>query len=211
MKRSSYKAFLAAVLMILAAASAKAATGWVEGKGLKFGFAISDMTGAGVEPGLNPQTGFSGGAFLTMALTDVFSVQPEIIFTKKGAEFESGAVYYEYHYYYVEFPVLLKLILTGPKASFRPNVYAGPFLSLKVGAKLETYLDPVQEESKVENLPSTRGIDAGYVLGLGADMPLGPGRILLDIRYGRSLLSAVITSAEVKHSVFCVFLGYAFH
>jgi hypothetical protein len=202
---------LAAALMVLLAASVEAAPGLIAGKGLKFGLTISDMSGAGVEPGLTPQTGFAGGAFLTLALMDVFSVQPEILFITKGAEFESGSVYYEYHYSYIEVPVLLKLNIAGPKAAFRPNFYVGPFVGFNIGAKLETYLGPGQEESQVDNLPSIRGTVAGYILGLGADVTLGPGKIILDFRYGRNLLSAVTTSSSVIHSVFCVFLGYSFN
>lgn len=210
MTRSTKTILLATALLTLAAASAEAASGLIAGQGLKFGLSIADMKGAGVEPGLIPQAGIAAGAFLTLPLTGAFSVQPEILFTQKGAEFESGANPYEYHYSYIEVPVLCRLTIAGQGAAFRPNVYAGPFVAFKVGAKLETYLDPGQEESREENLPSARWIDAGYVVGVGADMILGPGRILLDIRYGRSLLSAVTTGAEVMHSLIYIFVGYSF-
>jgi hypothetical protein len=172
---------------------------------------ISGMNGAGAETGLTSQVGFSGGGFLILNLAGAFSIQPEILFTQKGAEFESGANYYEYHYSYVEVPILLKLTLANKNAAIRPSIYAGPFASFKAGAKLETYLDPDQEESKKENLPSVRSIDAGFVVGAGADLRLGPGKILLDLRYGLSLLNAVTTSAGVKHSVIYAFLGFSFN
>jgi len=210
MTRSTKTTLLMTALLTLAAALAEAASGPITGKGLKFGLAVADMKGAGVESGLVPQAGITAGAFLTLSLTDFFYAQPEILFTQKGAEFEGGANPYEYHYSYIEIPVLFKLGLAGPDSAFSPNVYAGPFLGFKAGAILETYLDPGQEESKEEKIPSVRGIDAGYVVGVGADMILGPGRILLDVRYGRSLLSAVTTGTEVKHSIIAVFLGYSF-
>jgi hypothetical protein len=210
MTRSAKTTLLLTALLTLAAASVEAASGQITSKGLKFGLAISDMKGSGVEPGLVPQAGITAGAFLTLSLTDFFSAQPEILFTQKGAEFEGGMNPYEYHYSYLEIPVLFKLGLAGPDSAFRPNIFAGPFVGFNVGAILETYLDPGQEESKEEKIPSVRGIDAGYVVGVGADMILGPGRILLDVRYGRSLLSAVTTGAEAKHSLIAVFLGYSF-
>jgi hypothetical protein len=210
MTRFNKTILLATALLTLAAASAEAVSGRIEDKGLKLGLNSADMKGAQVEPGLTPQTGFAAGAFLTLRLTGILSVQPEIIYTQKGAELESGPNPYEYHYSYVEVPVLWKLTIAGQGASFRPNIYAGPFVGFKVSAKIDTYLDPRQEESVEENLPSARGIDAGYIVGVGADMIMGPGRVLLEIRYGRSLLSAVTTGAEVMHSVVSIFLGYSF-
>jgi hypothetical protein len=197
--------------LILAAISSEAAFGPIAGKGLKFGMTISRLNGAGAETGLTSQVGFSGGGFLVLNLAGAVSVQPEILFTQKGAEFESGVNYYEYHYSYVEVPILLKLTLAKENAAIRPSIYVGPFVSFKASAKLETYIDPDQEESKKETLPSIRNIDAGFVVGAGADLHLGPGNILLDLRYGLSLLSAVTTGPSVKHSVIYVFLGYSFN
>jgi hypothetical protein len=211
MKRTAKTIVLAALIMVLAAISPEAAFGQVAGKGLKFGISISNLNGAGAETGLTSQVGFSGGGFLVLNLAGAISVQPEILFTQKGAEFESGANYYEYHYSYIEVPILLKLTLANENAAIRPSIYAGPFVSIKASAKRETYLDPDQEESSKENLPSVRSIDAGFVVGAGADLRLGPGHILLDLRYGISLLNAVTTGAKITHSVIYVFLGYSFN
>jgi hypothetical protein len=201
---------LATALLTLAAASTEATPGRVAGKGMKFGLARTDMTGAGVEPGLTSQTGLTAGAFLTLQLTDILSFQPEILFAQKGAEFEGGARPYEYQFSYIEVPALWKLTIGGRGAPFRPNLYAGPFVAFKTGAQIETYFDPGQEESVEESFPSARRIDAGYAMGAGADQIMGPGRVLLDIRYGRSLVNAITTSGEVRHGAISFFLGYSF-
>jgi hypothetical protein len=211
MTRTAKTIVLAALILILAAVSSEATFGQIAGKGLKFGMTISNLNGAGAETGLTSQVGFSAGGFLILNLAGVFSIQPEILFTQKGAEFESGANYYEYHYSYVEVPILLKLTLANENAAIRPSIYAGPFVGFKASAKLETYLDPDQEESKEENLHSVRSIDAGFVVGAGADFRIGPGSILLDLRYGMSLLSAATTGAKITHSVIYAFLGYSFN
>jgi hypothetical protein len=211
MKQAAKVIIFAVLILAMAAASSEAASGLVAGKGLKFGMTISALNGAGAETGLTSQVGFCGGGFLILNLAGAFSVQPEVLFTQKGAEFDSGSNYYEYHYSYIEIPLLLKLTLAGKEAMFRPSIYAGPFVGFKTSAKLETYLDPDQEESKQESLPSIRSVDAGIVVGAGADLHLGPGNILLDLRYGLSLLSAVTTGPDVKHSVIYVFIGYSFN
>jgi hypothetical protein len=199
---------LAAALLALAAAGAAPDRNMA--KGLKFGLALADMKGAGAEPGLTPQAGFTAGAFLTLPVTGLLSIQPEVLLTQKGAESESGPKPYEYRFTYIEFPVLGKLHLAGRSAAFRPNIYAGPFLGVKVGALLDTYLDPSQEESVEESLPAARSIDAGFVVGAGLDVLLGPGRILLDVRYGGSLLDAFTAGGRVRHRVLSVCLGYSF-
>jgi hypothetical protein len=207
--RPTHMIVLVTAFLALATASAEAGSIGVLDKGLKFGLNSADMRGAGAEPGLTPQTGFVAGAFLTLGTTGGFSVQPEILYTQKGAQFESGANPYEYQFTYVEVPVLMKLTIVGRSAAFRPSVYAGPSVGFKVGARIETYLDPSQEESTERNLPLAREIDAGFVAGVGADLILGPGRALLDIRYGESLVSALTTGDEVRHSVVSVLVGYS--
>jgi hypothetical protein len=211
MTRTAKMIVLAALILLIAAISPEAVFGKVAGKGLKFGMTISGLNGAGAETGLTSQVGFSGGGFLILNLAGAISIQPEILFTQKGAEFESGSDYYEYHYSYIEIPILFKLTLASEGAAIRPSIYAGPFVGFKTSAKLETYLDPDQEESKEETLPSIRSIDAGFVVGAGADLRLGPGNILLDLRYGMSLLSAVTAGAKITHNVIYVFLGYSFN
>jgi hypothetical protein len=210
MTRSSRTTAFAIALFALAAASADAASDRALGKGLKLGLNSASMKGADADPGLTSRTGFAAGAFVTLGLTDRFAVQPEIIYTQKGAEYDSGPRPYEYQLSYVEVPLLCKLTLAGRGAAFRPNLYVGPFVGFKVSAKTETYLDSEQEESVGENFPCARRIDAGYAVGVGADLILGPGRALLDLRYGRSLVSAVTTGAEKEHSVVSAFLGYSF-
>jgi hypothetical protein len=201
---------LAMAVVTLAAASASADSGGVAGKGLKFGVNSADLTGAGVEPGLGPQVGFTAGAFVTLGLTDRFFVQPEILYTEKGAESESRPNPYEYRFAYIEVPVMFKVTLASRGAAFRPYIYAGPFVGAKVSARVETYLDRRQEEANEANLPSVRGIDAGFAVGVGADLKAGPGRVLVDLRYGKSLVNALTTADKVRHRVFSISLGYSF-
>jgi hypothetical protein len=190
------------------AAVDEAASGEIAGKGLKTGLNSASMAGAGAEPGLTSQIGGAAGVFMTLELTDHVAVQPEILYTQKGAELEAATNPFEYRFSYVEVPLLWKLTLAGRDAAFRPNLYAGPFVGVKVGAQVETYHDRGQEESDEVSLPSARGIDAGIAAGIGADLSLGPGRILVDIRYEKSLVNAMTTGARVRHSVASVLLGY---
>jgi hypothetical protein len=199
-----------ATITVLAMASAQAVFGSLAGKGLKLGLTRAAMTGPGADPGLLPQTGLTAGGFVTLGLTRNLSIQPEVLYTSKGAETESGVMPYEYQFAYVEIPVLCRLAFADQGAAFRPGIYAGPFVGIKVDARKETYRDRDQEESDEENLLSARQIDAGYTVGVGADQILGPGRVLLDVRYAGSLLSAFTSGAKVRHSVTSVFFGYSF-
>ena len=167
MTRSTTSVVFAAVFLALAAVD-EAASGEIAGKGLKTGLNSSSMAGAGAEPGLTSQNGGAAGVFVTLGLTDHVAVQPEILYTQKGAELEAGTNPFEYRFSYVEVPLLWKLTFAGRDAAFRPHLYAGPFAGVKVGAQLETYRDRGQEESDEVNLPSARGIDAGVAAGVEA-------------------------------------------
>jgi hypothetical protein len=209
MRRFTSATVVAVALLALTAVANAAPDGTVS-KGLKISLNSADMMGAGVPSGLTPQTGFAAGAYLDWRLAGRASIQPEILYTQKGGEVESGTNPYEYHFDYVEIPVLLKLTMAGPGAAFRPHIYAGPFVGFKIDARIETYSGRDQEESAEQTLSSARGIDAGFAVGVGTDLAIGPGRVVLDLRYGKSLVSAMTTGPKFTHSVFSASLGYSF-
>lgn len=155
----------------------------------------------------NSLLGFIGGGFLTYHFTDIFSVQPEILFTMKGEKLEEtipgyGIVHSDIRFNYIEIPLVGKFTIPG---IYNPNLYAGPFFSVFP-----------------ENFERT---DFGLAIGGGADFDITQFKIILDIRYSFSLKDAAnITttlsdfsgnifyenSRDVKNRVFSIMIGISF-
>src|SRR5699024_3508519 len=102
--------------------------------GIKGGVTVSDFYGDAVSVS-EVNTVFNGGVFLNYRFNDYWALQPEVIFSEKGAELdtgltgEDGSAQYDLHYLTV--PVLAKFYI--PTGSFvTPNIYAGPQIAFNL-------------------------------------------------------------------------------
>lgn len=83
----------------------------------------------------NMLTSFNVGVFATLPLTSNLAIQPEVNFSRKGAElvydnlFASGTAKFKLNY--IEVPVLLKINITD---NF--NIHAGPYLAYLINAQV---------------------------------------------------------------------------
>ncbi len=83
----------------------------------------------------NMLTSFNVGVFATLPLTGNLAIQPEVNFSRKGAElvydnlFASGTAKFKLNY--IEVPVLLKINITD---NF--NIHAGPYLAYLINAQV---------------------------------------------------------------------------
>lgn len=83
----------------------------------------------------NMLTSFNIGVFATLPLTGNLAIQPEVNFSRKGAElvydnlFASGTAKFKLNY--IEVPILLKINITD---NF--NIHAGPYLAYLINAQV---------------------------------------------------------------------------
>jgi hypothetical protein len=213
MKVSLRKILSFVVVLAIAAASASAAG--ITDKGLKLGFNLANLSTDEQGSNLSSRSGFAIGGFLTFQLTDMISIQPEVLFMQKGAKsnFSEGEMtaVYTYRLSYIDIPVLVKVLLPVQGAKLRPNLYAGPYFGIKAGSKLAYTIEGYGEkETGEENLTSIKSTDLGLVLGGGIDFPMGAGKILLDLRYSLGLTSISTDEDKTKNGVLSILLGYSF-
>ena len=128
--------------------------------------------------------GFIGGGFYNYKFTDIFSVQPELVFTMKGEKLEEritgiGVVSSDIRLNYIELPVLAKVNFLNGK-TFQPNLFAGPYISILT-----------------ENSEQT---DFGFVFGGGTDIIFSGTIFLIDIRYSFSMKDAATISTTITDS-----------
>ena len=137
--------------------------------------------------------GFCGGIFLELNFGRVLTIQPEVLYTMKGADTGDGKLNFDY----IEIPVLLKIRI--PTGSIHPFIFAGPAFGWNLKAALAGY--------DLGDVPT-----ADYSAVLGGGLQLGRS-IHIDVRYTMGLQKLDIPDLEtidLKNGVLSATLGLAF-
>ncbi|WP_310556915.1 porin family protein [Flavobacterium sp.] len=184
---------------------------------LKFGFKggvnFSNLYTDNVED-TNVLTGFNAGLFAKLPITSSLAIQPELLYTTKGAKltynnyFVNGAA--KFNLNYIELPVLLVINLTN---NF--NIHAGPYIAYLVDGNAindsQGTLFDIENNLKNEDYNK---FDMGLSVGVGFDADqLGFG---VRYNYGlqkvgkeRSFLGTNYTFPDGKNSVINLYVSYS--
>ncbi len=165
------------------------------------------------------------GAYITYSFTQMFAIQPEILFSMNGVKYEStsesvheffGPVTFDseelVELSYLQIPILAKV--TFGSGYYKPNLFAGPALGIMLGtAKQDGMLDLQAGLGSLysewdRDLDDTKSTDFGLVLGGGLSTPTG----IIDIRYtlGMSKVYEGEIYDEFKNTAISIMVGYAF-
>ncbi len=176
--------------------------------GIKAGANVANVNGdfASNVSDWKTRVGFCGGAFLELNFGRILTIQPEVLYTMKGAKatIEEGALTGtgKLRFDYVEIPILLKVrIPTGP---VHPFVFAGP----AIGFILTTTFKDITGTST--DIEGAEHVDYSAVMGAG--LQLG-NSLHLDARYTlglRKLEVPPIGTIDLKNGVLSATLGLAF-
>lgn len=154
--------------------------------------------------------GFNAGVYAAFPISDNIFIQPEILFTTKGAELEynsdfaSGTSKFKLNY--VEVPLLVRFDLTE---NF--NIHVGGYASYLVSSKVTGDGDiEFDEELDADDFER---FDAGLSAGIGIKLnPIGIG---LRYNYGlttigkeRDFLGSSYTFPDAKNSNLSLYLSY---
>ncbi|CAC9976786.1 PorT family protein [Flavobacterium sp. WLB] len=180
--------------------------------GVKGGFNMSNLISDGDnEPtDENVLYGFNAGVYATLPISDFVAIQPEILFTTKGSEFEynnafaSGNAKFKLNY--IEVPLLVRVNITK---NF--NVHAGGYASYLVSSKVTGNGDfDFDEDVDTDDLNK---FDAGIAAGVGVDF--NPISIGLRYNYGlttvgkeRTVAGTTYTFPDAKNSNLTLYLSY---
>ena len=154
-----------------------------------------------------------GGGFLRFGLGGI-SIQTELLALTRGAEFEDdeldGSLQLKLNY--IDVSALLRLAL-GSEASFTPYLLVGPSLGFEISCDVEFESDAGDFSSDCddeEDLFERSSTDFGLTGGVGFELPLGPGNVLVEGRYTFGLTDlAKEDNTSAKNRSFGIFLGYA--
>jgi hypothetical protein len=182
--------------------------------GVKGGVNFSNIYTQNVEDN-SVLIGFNVGVFAKLPLTKSFAVQPELLYTTKGAEltynnyFVNGSA--KFNLNYIELPVLLVINLTH---NF--NFHAGPYVAYLVDANATnnpkgTLFDL---QNNLNNEDYNR-FDTGLCAGVGFDAK----HISFGVRYNyglqkvgkeRSFMGTNYTFPDGKNSVINLYFSHSF-
>jgi hypothetical protein len=221
MRIQAVKAGVVAALVVMAGADQAAGQDGSAAFGLKGGVNFASFRGAAdldtgvqmIAPGT--RTGFVGGAFIAIAAGESLVIQPEALFTQKGARYTSGGNELVYEVDYLEVPLLLKVRLGGSSA--RGSLFAGPTAGFRVRSTV-VGRSAGGEETSNDTSDQIRSVDWGLALGGGVDIAAGTGTLTLEGRYtlGLSPLARdpepdeTRSDFDPKNGVVSLLLGYAF-
>lgn len=179
--------------------------------GIKGGFNMSNLYGSRDDvDDNNVLYGFNAGVYATLPISDFIAIQPEILFTTKGAKLEynnalvSGDAKFKLNY--IEVPLLVRVNITK---NF--NVHAGGYASYLVSSKVKGDGDiSFDEDVDTDDLNK---FDAGIAAGVGVDF--SPLSIGLRYNYGlttvgkeRTVAGTTYTFPDAKNSNLTLYLSY---
>lgn len=211
------KTILSLALLAGAAGAANAQTGVKYG--LKGGFNGSTFSGADSK-GYEYKAGFAAGAFLNFGVSDNFSIQPEFLYSQKGASkdnesYRSGSTTVNAtgkdNFGYLDIPIMLRYNIGEDGKGFFVEV--GPQGSFVLHRR-KFYEDGSGNEiagSRITSTDNLNKVAIGYVGGLGYQITSG---LQLGVRYTgdfSQIEKQGNSGAQNFHnSVFQFQVGYAF-
>ena len=192
------------ILVIMAIMALVSTAASAEGMmfGVKGGLNLANVTGD--LDGTEMKMAFGGGIWFEYAITEAFSIQPEVLFMLKGYDTEIDDTGFKATY--IDIPILAKYSVPM-EGSFVPFFYAGPYFGILMSADMEVL------GTEIDWKDYTKTLDIGAVGGAGVNYMLGEGCLTLDARYAMgftTLDDAETDPIDVKNTGIQFFLGYGF-
>ncbi|MEJ7646532.1 MAG: porin family protein [Chryseolinea sp.] len=151
--------------------------------GAKGGIGITTFKGGDAQ-NVDARTSWLGGAFLNAQISPVFNIQPEILFSQKGADYTVEGSRRHLVINYFEVPVLAKVRLPIGEVIF-PHVFLGPNFAFKTKARYTS--EDMGSGAQLEaNEADIRRSDIGGLVGAGIDIETRESGLFftIDGRYG---------------------------
>jgi hypothetical protein len=177
--------------------------------GVKGGFNMSNLYQSEADDN-NVLYGFNAGVYATLPISDFIAIQPEILFTTKGAELDYNNAFLQgnakFKLNYIEVPLLVRVNITK---NF--NVHAGGYASYLVSSKVTGDGD-INFDDAVDT-DDLNKFDAGLSAGIGVDF--SPISVGLRYNYGlttvgkeRTVAGTTYTFPDAKNSNLTLYLSY---
>ncbi len=146
--------------------------------GILAGIDLATLGGSNVS-NAGSRTGVSIGGFATFHVTNQFGIEPELLFTQRGAHESSDGDDITLKLDYIDIPVLARFDVPMTNSTLRPFFLAGPTFSFQVSCDAEESGEGGSISSSCDNLNNQTGggfskksFDTGATLGAGIGFPV---------------------------------------
>lgn len=162
------------------------------------------------------KVGLVAGAFLGIAVNDVFSIEPQALFSQKGTKVKgtgsNSSLEGGVRINYIEVPVLGKFWIPVSDTQVRPFVFAGPEVEFKLSCTADGAILAVtgsQDCDKTGTEIKLKSTDFGVTGGAGVQFKAGNQVVRVDARYthGLSDINDSGDSRSIKNRAFAVTVG----
>ncbi|UFH56277.1 porin family protein [Spirosoma sp. KNUC1025] len=185
--------------------------------GPRLGLNMSNYWGNADNMSFKP--GVTAGVFLMYSSLNHFGISADLLYSQMGTKFADNRYKFTQHVNYLEIPVVARYFLTL-SGNFRPNLFVGPSLAIKLNAK-RTNGEIVSGPNTAVNADNTgdfNDLDLGATGGFQLNWGTGPRqRFLIDARYtlGLSNVQSRLSNLwgannSLHNSAITVTLGYGF-
>lgn len=160
--------------------------------GVKGGLNITSLTG-NVNDNVKSRVTFHAGALAEIAFSDMFSIQPELLYSSQGYKYLNDKGINDY----LNVPIMGKF-------------YPIEGLHIEMGPQLGFLLT-----AKEKNKARTQDVKEGYKtfdfgLNFGAGYKLEDLNLLFGLRYNLGLSKVLKSNSKIKNGVFQISVGYLF-
>ncbi len=174
--------------------------------GRDFQIDLNDLDDSG-EGQSEARIGFSGGIYFIIGLSEILSLQQEVLYSMFGTSFSytsSGEDVTGWQVAHVlEMPLTLRAQMPlGPGMLF---AFAGPGAVLFLGDIIER--TESDGDSDVSKLSPDHPAALGLSVGLGYELPVGNGLLSFDLR-GTATLSEIFRQSDYRYVTMYLLVGY---
>jgi hypothetical protein len=164
------------------------------GVGVKGGASFTTLRGSGADGmgRMDLKTSFHAGAYAQLRVSNSFSVQPELLYSRKGYLADGTDVSPSIKLDYIDLPILAVYNL-----SYRWSVHAGPQLGFLVALR--------QNDREMDRGPY-RATDVGGAIGTEFRASIAR----LGLRYNHGFIDVRNDVSGLKNSALQVYLGVGF-
>jgi len=180
--------------------------------GITAGVNWSTVAGDDVEDAKR-KTGLMAGGLVVLPVAPSFSIQPELLYTMKGAGSE-GDGDFSVKINYIEIPVLARFDIQTTGGA-KPFIYGGPSLAFKVGCSVEGNEGGVKvnidcdDSNNQFGFPEFKSFDYGLVIGGGLAFDVSGKTLSIGARYNHGL-GKVIEDSDAKNRVISILASIEF-
>ena len=161
------------------------------------------------------KTGLVVGGFLGVQLNDVFSIEPQVLFSQKGTKVNGtgakSSLEGSVRINYIEVPVLAKFWIPISDTQLKPFIFVGPEVEFKVSCTAEGAIIAVTGSVDCDQSPQDKikSTDWGATGGAGIQFKVGDQAVRVDGRYtlGLTNINDSGDTRDIKNRAFAVTVG----